>query len=48
MRDVDGGGEAEGVRALSLPNDRPESEFSDRQGGVEFCETDGVGRRGDG
>ena len=49
MRDRgDGGGETEGVRALSLPNERPESEFSDSPGGVEFCEADGVGSRGDG
>ena len=47
MRDRDGGGETEGVRALSLPNERPESEFSDSPGGVEFCEADGVGSRGD-
>ena len=46
MRDMDGGGETEGVRALSLPNERPESEFSDSPGGVEFCETDCVGWRG--
>ena len=36
------------MRALSLPNERPDSEFSDSPGGVEFCEADGVGSRGDG
>lgn len=43
MRDMDGGGEGEGVRALSLPNERPESEFSDSPGEVECCDAECVG-----
>ena len=32
---------------MSLPNESPESEFSDGPGVDEFCEADGVGSRGD-